>query len=75
MDLLCASHDKLYYYFTFPAVAVSLKMNCMGNEFKRTSMRLIKSNGSLWPLLLTPVLSYSFLEANSITFISAYCPR
>ncbi len=72
MDLLCASHDKLYYYFTFPAVAVSLKMNCMGNEFKRTSMRLIKSNGSLWHV---PVLSYSFLEANSITLISAYCPR
>lgn len=55
--------DTLYCYFTYSlAAAVSLKMNCMGNEqFKRTSVHLIKSNGGLWHVC---VQSYSFLEAN-----------
>lgn len=71
MLLMHTPQDTLYYslyytlYYTISslATAVSLKMNCMGNEqFERTSVHLIKSNGRF--MAGPTVHSYSFLEAN-----------
>lgn len=54
----------LYYTISSLATAVSLKMNCMGNEqFERTSVHLIKSNDRFmaWSMY-TVILSWRQIE-------------